>query len=97
MVKLAEKMAGRPFSVLAVNVGESEAAANRFFSAVSLDASRITVLYDRDMAVTRRWGANILPASYLVDPRGRIAQWMRGEADWTSAPMLAAVEALLPR
>ena len=32
MVKLAEKMAGRPFSVLAVNVGESEAAANRFYA-----------------------------------------------------------------
>jgi thiol-disulfide isomerase/thioredoxin len=96
IVKLAERFAGRPFAAVAVNVGEGEAATKKFFSSVALDASRLVVLYDRDMAVSRAWGATLLPSTYLVDSSGRIRQWLRGEADWTAAASFKAVESLLP-
>ena len=97
IARLAERFAGRPFAALLVNAGEGEAAANKFFSSISLDASRLAILYDRDMAVTRRWGATLLPASFLLGPDGRTRFFLRGEADWAAPEMVSTVEGLLPR
>jgi hypothetical protein len=85
-------MEGRPFAVLAVNVGESERVARAYADQLPV---RFTVLLDRDTRVTKSWGARVLPATYLLGPDGRIRYAHFGELDWASAGIRAQIEALL--
>ncbi len=88
---------GLNFEVLMVNVGESEQKVERFFSETKLQPGVLTVLYDRDSSVAKRWNARMLPASYIVRADGRIAWSALGEVDWTAADVVKAVEDALPR
>ena len=91
--KLRAALAGRPFAVLAVNLGEPESRVKRFMEQVPLD---FPVLLDRDTAVAKGWKARILPASFLVGPDGRIRYSVLGEIDWTDERVRSAILNLLP-
>ncbi len=90
--RLRESMAGRPFAVLAVNVGESERLAREFADKLPV---RFTVLLDRDTRTARAGGARVLPATYIIGPDGRIRYGHFGELDWASDEIRAQIEALL--
>jgi thiol-disulfide isomerase/thioredoxin len=92
MEDLEQRMKGRPFEVLAVNFAEGEERVAAFLENYGI---KLNVLFDKDMAVSKRWNARILPASYLVGADGRIRYSVIGEADWTAPRMVAAVEELL--
>ena len=91
--KLRAALAGRPFAVLAVNLGEPESRVKRFMEQVPLD---FPVLLDRDTATAKAWKARILPASFLVGPDGRIRYSVLGEIDWTDERVRSAILKLLP-
>ena len=94
MNRLRAALAGQPFEVLAVNLGEPESRIRRFLEQTPLD---FPVLLDADKAVAKAWQARILPASYLVDADGRIRFSHLGEADWSSEALKRQVVRLLPR
>jgi len=91
--RLRRAMAGRPFSVLAVNVGEGGRAARDFAAKLALG---FPLLLDRDMKVTRAWNARVLPASFVVGPDGAIRYSYYGELDWASEEVRAKIERLMP-
>ena len=91
--KLRASLAGRPFVVLAVNIAEPESRIRRFLEQVPMD---FTVLLDRDTKVAKTWRARILPASYLVDPGGRIRYTVLGEVDWTQEKLRKLIVEMLP-
>jgi thiol-disulfide isomerase/thioredoxin len=91
---LEQKLAGRPFKVLAVNFAESEERVAAFLSNYGI---KLEVLYDKDMGAAKRWNARILPASFVIDPSGVVRYSVIGEADWTAPGIVAAIEKLLPR
>jgi len=91
--KLSATLAGRPFAVLAVNLGEPESRVKRFMEQVPLD---FPVLLDRDTAAAKTWKARILPASFVVGPDGRIRYSVLGEIDWTEERVRSAIQKLLP-
>jgi peroxiredoxin len=93
MEALRAGLQGRPFVVLAVNVGEGARAARGFGDKMSL---RFPLLLDRDTKTTRAWGARVLPASFVVGPDGRIRYSYLGAIDWTGAPVKSAIERLMP-
>jgi peroxiredoxin len=93
MEALRASLQGRPFVVLAVNVGEGARAARGFADKVSL---RFPLLLDRDTKTTRAWGARVLPASFVVGPDGRIRYSCLGAIDWAGAPVKSAIERLMP-
>ena len=93
MRRLRASLAGRPFEVLAVNLGEGEGRIRRFLEQVPLD---FPVLLDADKSAAKFWQARILPASYLVGPDGRIRYSVLGEIDWDAEPARKAVASLLP-
>ena len=70
MQSLRESFAGRPFAVLAVNVGEGERAARDFGEKMAL---RFPILLDRDMTATRARRARVLPASYVIGRTARVS------------------------
>jgi thiol-disulfide isomerase/thioredoxin len=91
--KLRASLAGQPFVVLAVNLGENEQRIRRFMTQVPLE---FTVLLDRDSAVAKAWRARVLPASFLVGPDGRVRYAVIGEYDWEQDAARKAVLALMP-
>lgn len=93
MNRLRQSLAGQPFEVLAVNLGESESRIRRFAGEWSME---FPALLDRDSAVARAWGARMLPMSFIVGPDGRIRYSVLGELDWSSDAARRAITALLP-
>jgi thiol-disulfide isomerase/thioredoxin len=89
---MARRYGPQGLSLIAVDVGESRAGIVRFTEQVPIAG---LVLEDRDSAVFRRWRAQVLPTSYLVDRDGRILYWHLGELDWTAPKTVQYLEKLL--
>jgi peroxiredoxin len=94
MQALRDSLQGRPFEVLAVNVGEGARAARGFGEKMAL---RFPLLLDADTTTTRAWGARVLPANFVVDPDGRIRYSHLGALDWAREDVKAQLERLMPR
>ena len=90
---LKNRMAGRPFTVLAVNLDEPESRIRKFLSEVKLDFS---VLLDPEKKSARAWGARILPSSFVVGPDGRIRYTLVGEINWDNEHVVSRLSELLP-
>jgi cytochrome c biogenesis protein CcmG, thiol:disulfide interchange protein DsbE len=61
--RLAESMAGRPFKIIAVNVGETP---QRAAETMRRLGSRDTLLLDAHQKAFDAWGARVLPSSFLI-------------------------------
>ena len=94
MQSLRDSLEGRPFAVLAVNVGEGARAARDFGEKMAL---RFPMLLDSDMTTTRAWSARVLPASYVIGPDGKVAYSYLGAIDWNAPQVKSALERLMPR
>jgi peroxiredoxin len=90
--RLRTALAGRPFVVLAVNVGESAAAARAFAATMPLG---FPLLLDRDTRTSRAWGARVLPATFLIGPDGVARFSYFGELDWAQPDVRATLEKLM--
>jgi thiol-disulfide isomerase/thioredoxin len=90
--QLQEKLADRPFSILAVNVGEKRYEVWKFTKLV--DFTLPTPL-DTQKQAFNDWQATVLPTSFLLDTRGRIRYRVQGDLDWDDKTVVALIEALL--
>jgi thiol-disulfide isomerase/thioredoxin len=90
--RLRQSLAGRPFAVLAVNLGEPVGRIERFLDKVPLG---FPMLLDRNNAAAKAWRARVVPASYLVGRDGRIRYVHYGELDWSGEPIRKRVAELL--
>jgi thiol-disulfide isomerase/thioredoxin len=91
--RLREKLAGKPFVVLAVNVDEPDARVRRFLDETKFD---LPVPMDTNKSVTRGWGVRVLPATYIVGPDGRLRYRAIGDLDWSSDYVLETIRKLMP-
>ena len=92
--RLKEKLAGKPFAVLAVNLDEPESRIRQFLSQMKVD---FTVLLDPGKKAARSWDARILPASFVIGPDGGIRYGVVGELDWGQDRVVSRVVELLPK
>ncbi len=90
--RLRQSLRGRPFEVLAVNVGESPRTAREFSESLPV---HFTVLLDRDLRTTKGWGAKVLPATFVVGADGGVRYRRYGELDWSKDDVRASIEALM--
>ena len=93
MKALRESLKGRPFEILAVNVGEGARAARGFGEKMALD---FPLLLDADMKTTRAWGARVLPANFVIGADGRVRYSHLGALDWARPDVRAMIERLMP-
>jgi thiol-disulfide isomerase/thioredoxin len=91
--RLKDRLAGRPFVALAVNLDEPEGRIRKFLAQASLD---LTVLLDPGREAARAWNARILPASFIIGPEGAIRYSVIGEIDWNDEQVASRVSGLLP-
>ncbi|MEE4237945.1 MAG: TlpA disulfide reductase family protein [Anderseniella sp.] len=90
--RLAERFEGRPFQVLAVNVGED---ARRVRETLRRLDYRGMALLDRESAAFDAWGIDVLPTSFVVDRQRRIRLRGVGELDWDDKEVDRAIEEII--
>lgn len=93
MQRLKEKLAGKPFAVLAVNLDEPESRIRQFLSQMKVD---FTVLLDPGKKAARAWDARILPASFVIGVDGKIRYSLVGELDWDHERVVDRLSKLFP-
>ena len=93
MERLFRRFGGAGLVVLAVSVDVQGTAVVAPF----VDAQKLTypIGLDPRMALARRYQVRVLPATFLVDRRGRLVASAWGSRDWDSAEAVALVTALL--
>ena len=93
MQRLADKLDGKSFSILAVNMAETEASIKDFLQTkVNV---RFDILLDKDGAALKRWGVFAFPTSYIIDKQGKIRYALFGSVEWDSEEMLSTFSRLL--
>jgi peroxiredoxin len=86
--QLVDQQRGFMLSVMAVNVAEVPARVKRFLETAPV---QFPVLLDADRAVTKAWGVNSLPTTFILDRSLVPRLWVEGDLDWTSADVMAAL------
>lgn len=92
MDRLAKMMAGRPFTLLAVNVGEPDDMVQAYLREVPVS---FPVALDESGKRIKSWQAFVFPTSYLVDKTGRIRFGLHGSIEWDAPEAVEAIERLL--
>ncbi len=95
---VADRLANQPFSLLAVNLQETPDMVRPFEQDLKL---RFPILLDTEGDVARRYNVRALPATFLVDPQGVLAEQRLGpllETDdgspWSTSWLLERIQAL---
>lgn len=93
MQGLYERMQGRGFALLAVEVGLSDP--QEILDFVSQNHLTFPVLIDADGVMKERYPGRGIPETYLIGRDGKVAGRFIGPRDWTSESMLAHIDRLL--
>ena len=89
---LIERMQGRPFAVVGVNVAESQ---RRVARSVEQHSLRFPVLLDAEGAAFHTWGGKAMPTSALIDRQGMLRYVGLGPLEWDGVEAVTVVEGLL--
>jgi thiol-disulfide isomerase/thioredoxin len=93
MQRLQDKLAGRPFALVAVDFGESEPKIREFLQQVPV---RFPILLDRDTSIARAWRVRVLPVTFVLDAEQKIRYSVVGDLDWSSPAVETTIVKLLP-
>ena len=89
--RLHARLQGTHTQVIALSLGDSPAALQRFRQHTALE---MPVLVDRDRAILRTWGVRILPTTIVFDASGRARLKHVGERNWDDPSVVSQLEAL---
>lgn len=89
---LIERMQGRPFVVVGVNVAEGQ---RRVARSVEQHSLRFPVLLDAEGAAFHAWGGKAMPTSALIDRQGMLRYVGLGPLEWDGVEAVTVVEGLL--
>lgn len=92
MERLSKMMAQRPFTILAVNAGETPERIQSFLSEVPVS---FPILLDSDSERMKAWRVFVLPTSFLIDKQGQIRFSLSGHIEWDEPKAVAIIEKLL--
>ena len=94
--ELQDRLKGRPFVLLTVNMEESDAKVTGFLQSTMLMEDSLVVLFDRFGTAAKDWKARMLPVSFLIGPDGRIRETLLGAANWSAKEVVSQIERLMP-
>ncbi len=89
--RMAENLSDTPLAVVLVNTAETE---DTVFSFLGIVAPALNTLLDTDGLVTAQWQPRGLPATFLVDPAGKIRYLALGGRPWDEKPYRDFLRAL---
>jgi len=94
MQSLHDALDGRPFEILALNMGEDPGQISQFLNSFSTELKFPILLY-ADREVASQWRIRAMPTSMLVDKQGRLVSVMTGARDWDGEEMVNTIMPLL--
>lgn len=90
--RLQSKMTGKPFKIVAINIGEPEAVIEDFLKKVPVD---FDILLDSDGSAVRNWKVYAYPSNFIIDKSGVIQYAYRGALEWDAEPVVQKINGLL--
>ncbi|MEM9093621.1 MAG: TlpA disulfide reductase family protein [Pseudomonadota bacterium] len=94
--RLAGKLLGQPFRVVAISVDQGGAIERaKTFLSDEISAEHLDFYIDDAFAVPREAGAIGLPTSFILDRSGKEVARLVGDAEWDSAEAVAVMERLI--
>lgn len=94
MQRLREKLAGKPFEILAIDMAEEKADVSAFMQRHKI-AVNFPILLDTEGEVIEQWMVSAVPTTFIIDPQGRIRYALYGGLEWDNAEVLATINSLL--
>jgi len=91
MNRLIEKMRGKAFRIVTVNMAESKDQVQQFLDEVPVD---FPVLLDSDGSTLSQWKVFAAPANFILDKNGKIIYTLYGAIEWDSEDMVEKLSAL---
>jgi thiol-disulfide isomerase/thioredoxin len=94
MQRLRAKLAGKPFVILAVDMGEAGEQVRAYLKEIKVD---FTVPMDTGGKALKQWKVFAFPTSYLVDPDGKIRYALFGSMEWDDPQTVEKIMELMPK
>ena len=91
MNRLQTKL-GKNFVILAVDMGEGVDEVQQFVDEVKPE---FTILMDEDGSALAAWKVFAAPATFIVDPAGKIRYTLFGATEWDSEEMVEQLKSLM--
>ena len=92
MQTLHQKLKGRPFAMVAINIKESPSHVRCFLETHNLT---FTTLLDPDGITLGQFGVRVLPTTLILDKSGQLVETMIGPRNWSSRASLAKFKYLI--
>lgn len=92
MQRLYKKLKGRPFEILAIDVGEKAPEVTQFVKTMNIG---FPILLDPTGEVYHAWKVYVYPTNFLIDAGGRIRYGSYGAINWDEARPRTIIESLL--
>lgn len=93
MQRLQNRFFTKGFTILGVNMAESEETVRHFLK-TKVDI-QFPILFDKEGMALKRWGVFAFPTSYLIDKKGKIRYAIYGGVDWEKESILKKITFLL--
>jgi thiol-disulfide isomerase/thioredoxin len=77
--QLSKRLPQDQFAVIGIDVAEVDIRVKRFFASLPVT---FPILLDRDGAVAKAWGADALPATFVLDRNLTPRFYVQGDLDW---------------
>ena len=97
MQRLKMAMKDKPFTILAVNMAETETEVRTFLKETRDPKIDFTILMDKDGKALKQWKVFVFPTSYVLDTQGKVRYTLLGSTEWDEGDTLKKIEALLPK
>jgi len=88
---LSEQLNGKPFALIALT-DDSRDQIKQFLDESQL---KLPVFFDLDNAAHSKYGVYYLPASFIIDPEGRLVDQVPGAADWSDPQVITYFQKLI--
>ena len=97
MQRLKIAMKDKPFTILAVDMAETETEVRHFLKEMKDPKIDFTILMDKDGKAIKEWKVFVFPTSYVLDTQGKVRYTLLGSTEWDEGDTLKKIEALLPK
>ncbi len=94
MQRLKEKMAGKPFVILAVDMAEEQSDVKAFLQQHNIKVD-FPLLLDPEGTVVEQWMISAVPTTFILDPAGKIRYALYGGLEWDKEEVIATLNALM--
>jgi peroxiredoxin len=90
--RLQQKMKGKRFTVLGVNVGEKAPTIRNFLQQKQVD---FKILLDPEQKAYSAWNVYVVPSNFIVDGNGKVRLGSVGGIEWDSPDIIKTLDKLI--